>query len=420
MKKAFTLIELLVVVSIISLLSSIVLYSVSEARIEAQDGKKKEEVRQVGLAMKLREEANNQGLLSSGSVSYNTNTAYVESSDQYQEAMSNLVDSGTISQIPASPNGGDYFYMEDDEGNGVFGTILRSGDSVDENGGCEFSDDDYSCDADSGAPTVIDRALLVEESDSCVNDGICSGVSGGGSGSDVATDESCFTFSGGTITDYDEANCSLDVVIPSTIGGETVTSVGGYTFQNNNLTSVSFPNSLTSIGNWAFQNNDLTSVSFPSGVTSIGHISFSSNQITSVSIPESVTFIGNGAFTSNQLTSISIPSGVTFIGNFTFQNNDLTSVTIPGNVTSIGSGAFQGNNLTSVSIPGGVSTIGSTAFRYNQLTSLYLPDSVTNISSYAFGDNNLTSVDMSSGTSYMSNTFYNNNCTVDNGCINLR
>ena len=89
------------------------------------------------------------------------------------------------------------------------------------------------------------------------------------------TDEACFTFNSetGEITDYDD-NCEKDVKIPETIGGVAVTSIGSSAFRENNLTSVTIPNSVTSIGGAAFANNNLANVTIGSGVTSIGNTTF--------------------------------------------------------------------------------------------------------------------------------------------------
>ena len=57
--------------------------------------------------------------------------------------------------------------------------------------------------------------------------------------------------------------------------------------------------SVTSIGYFAFANNNLTSVTIPNSVTTIGHDAFYTNQLTSVRIPDSVTSIGEGAFNNN-------------------------------------------------------------------------------------------------------------------------
>jgi hypothetical protein len=52
-----------------------------------------------------------------------------------------------------------------------------------------------------------------------------------------------------------------DVVIPSTLGGVSVTSIGDYAFNNDEITSVIIPNSVTIIGEWVFVNcESLTSI----------------------------------------------------------------------------------------------------------------------------------------------------------------
>lgn len=58
-------------------------------------------------------------------------------------------------------------------------------------------------------------------------------------------------------------------MIPSTIGGVPVTTIGSNAFSSNLLTSVTIPSSVTSIWNDAFNYNKLTSVTIPSSVISI-------------------------------------------------------------------------------------------------------------------------------------------------------
>jgi len=167
--------------------------------------------------------------------------------------------------------------------------------------------------------------------------------------------------------------------------GNSVTSIGGYAFANNSLTSVTIPNSVTSIGSNAFQSNSLTSVTIPDSVTTIGNSAFAYNSLTSVTIGNSVTTIGSSAFVDNSLTSLTIPNSVTSIGSSAFRYNSLTSVTIPDSVTSIGSSAFRYNSLTSVTIPNSVTTIGSNAFAYNSsLATIDCYAPLTSIGSYAF------------------------------------
>ena len=114
-----------------------------------------------------------------------------------------------------------------------------------------------------------------------------------------------------------------DIVIPSTLGGCPVMSIGEYAF--------SFC-------------EGLKSVTIQAGVTSIGEGAFEEcHGLESVSIPPTVTSIGNLAFVNCYgLISVTIPSGVISIGDYAFLFCDgLTSVTIPSSVTSIGEFAFD-------------------------------------------------------------------------------
>jgi hypothetical protein len=66
------------------------------------------------------------------------------------------------------------------------------------------------------------------------------------------------------------------VVIPSTITGLPVTSLGDYAFWNcTSLTGVTLPNGITNVGEEAFEGcTGLTSVTIPNSVTSIGEYAF--------------------------------------------------------------------------------------------------------------------------------------------------
>ena len=76
------------------------------------------------------------------------------------------------------------------------------------------------------------------------------------------------------ITDYTGSDSKL--VIPSTIDGKKVTSIGGYAFEYcTSLTSITIPNSVTSIWNSAFNTcTSLTSITIPNSVTRIGNYAF--------------------------------------------------------------------------------------------------------------------------------------------------
>ena len=124
-----------------------------------------------------------------------------------------------------------------------------------------------------------------------------------------------------------------ELVIPATIEGIPVTSIGEYAFMGEKL---------------KIDTGDFKRV----------------HRLTSITIPDSVTSIGKGAFFSCSLTSITIPDGVTSIGKSAFTRCiSLKSIIIPDSVTSIGGGAFaECGSLTSITIGKGVTSLGSNIF----------------------------------------------------------
>jgi hypothetical protein len=222
-------------------------------------------------------------------------------------------------------------------------------------------------------------------------------------------------------------DASGELVIPDTIEGNPVTSIGGNAFLAcNNLTSITIPDSVTSIGNGAFAAcTSLTSITIGNGVTSIGRSAFyGCTSLTTIEvgaanvnytdvngvlfnkektllhtypadktgdnyvIPDGVTTIGNDAFRGcTNLRSIAIPNSVTSIGRIAFfKCSKLTSITIPDGVTSIGASAFTFcDSLTSITIPDGVTSIGQSAFwSCPSLKSITIPNRVTSIGGSAF------------------------------------
>ena len=138
-----------------------------------------------------------------------------------------------------------------------------------------------------------------------------------------------------TITGCDKKPSGA-LIIPATIEGKSVTSIGRSAFwQCSSLTSITIPDSVTSIGGVAFwQCSSLISINIPDSVTSIGRLAFSHCRgLTSITIPDSLTSIGYGAFSWCK---------------------GLTSITIPDSVTSIEAGAFSCcASLTTIEVAAG-------------------------------------------------------------------
>ncbi len=237
-----------------------------------------------------------------------------------------------------------------------------------------------------------------------------------------------YTPNTGPVTITGDTNIPLNgvVVIPDTINGYPVTSIGNSAFYDlTGLTNVTIGTNLTSVGNEHLSLcTGLKSVMIGTNVTSIGSFAFGACfSLTSVIIPDSATIVGGQAFFSCiSLTNVVIGRGVTSIGTQAFYDcASLTAITVdaanasystvagvlfnkrqttlvqyPGgkvgsysvsnSVTSIGADAFAAcASLTGITIPGSVTSIGSAAFDdCNGLTGVSIPGSVTSIGLDAF------------------------------------
>ena len=208
----------------------------------------------------------------------------------------------------------------------------------------------------------------------------------------------------GTVRITDCETGAEAVVIPDTIDGKSVTSIGWRAFEDcTSLTSITIPNGVTSIDGYAFSGcTSLTSITIPDSVTSIGDYAFyDCTSLKSITIPDGVTSIGVSAFEDcTSLKSITIPDGVTSIGVSAFEDcTSLTSITIPNGVTSIGRMAFYGcTNLARVTIPNSVTEIGECAFNgCTSLTAINIPKALENCGENIFANTNLKTVTFGDG-----------------------
>ncbi len=197
------------------------------------------------------------------------------------------------------------------------------------------------------------------------------------------------------------------VVIPDTIDGKSVTSIGNGAFEDcTSLTSVTIPDGVKCIGHSAFYEcTSLKSITIPDGVTSIGGTAFSDcTSLTSITIPDSVTILNSFTFSGcKSLSDVNIPDGVTYVGDGAFSgtaicnnqteevkyidkwlvdsDNSVTDVAVKDGTVGISCGAFSYcGQLKNISIPNSVKYVGGEAF-YNciSLTNVVLPYGITNI-----------------------------------------
>lgn len=248
----------------------------------------------------------------------------------------------------------------------------------------------------------------------------------------------------GTITITGYTGAGGDVVIPPTLNGLAVTSIGGSAFSGQSaLTSVSIPNSVTTIASQAFfGSTNLESISvgtLNSKFSSEDGVLLDKEQSTllqcppgrsgSYTIPSSVTSVADYGFSGCvNLTSIAIPNTVTSLGDYAFNGDvGLQSVQMAASVKSVGPGAFYGCiSLTDLTIPNSVTSLGDGAFSScASLTYIIIPNSVTQLESELFsGCTNLSAVIIpNSVTAIGDHTFENcaslTNITIPNSVTRI-
>ena len=185
-----------------------------------------------------------------------------------------------------------------------------------------------------------------------------------------------------TITDCD-VNARGELVIPDTIEGNPVTSIGDDAFHGCFV---------------------LTNITIPDGVTSIGYGAFSGcRALTMIEV-------GVGNVNYAEVNGVLFNTEMTLLHTYPADKTG-ANYTIPDGVTSIEESAFHScKNLTSITIPDSVMSIGSAAFYLcTSLTSITIGDSVTSIGDYAFGGcRSLTSITFQgSAPTVRSDTFWN-------------
>lgn len=219
---------------------------------------------------------------------------------------------------------------------------------------------------------------------------------------------------------------ATEVVIPDTLGGATVTTIGAEAFQYNSvITSVTLPESLEVIKEEAFENcQGLTGIDIPDGVVTIEREAFANCiALATVDLSNSLTYLGASAFDSTAIESIEIPKsfdkadrayytysytldGVEYavsVGPFALCDN-LKTVTFEKGTTQIAENLFRGcTGLEEITLPETLTVIEGSAFESClRLKSIDIPDTVTSINGEAFKNCvSLKDVELSKGLTYL-------------------
>lgn len=199
-----------------------------------------------------------------------------------------------------------------------------------------------------------------------------------------------FDKSSGTITGF--AGEPKDLIIPTTLNGHKVVSIGTGAFASSStLSTLSIPDGISSISANAFQGCvNLTSVEIGRSVSFIGDGAFSN--CTSLS---SVSFLGfldniesnafyNTPWITNSTDEFVILGGTTLIK----YNGTSEKVVVPDGVRRIEANAFSWNtHIKEVVLPAGLQKIGDNAFVHcYSLGKIEIPSTVAYIGAGAFDD----------------------------------
>ncbi len=195
--------------------------------------------------------------------------------------------------------------------------------------------------------------------------------------------------SSGTITGF--AGEPKDIVIPTTLGGYNVVSIGPGAFSGSTtLNTVSIPDGISTVSANAFANcPNLTSVQIGSSVSYIGNRAFANcSSLQNVIFDATPSTIEPSAFENSSWLSGSSTEFV-ILGDTLYKYNGSDSVvTVPDGVKSIASSAFAYNTtINEITLPYGLTEIGDNAFVHcYSLAKVDVPPTVSHIGAGAFDD----------------------------------
>ena len=158
--------------------------------------------------------------------------------------------------------------------------------------------------------------------------------------------------SDGEYTEGGTSSMTGSLIMPDTINGMKITSIGYGAFCYSKFTGeLKLPDSLTSIDDFTFGNATFTGeLKLPSGLTSIGYGAFFYSKFTGeLKLPDSLTSIGSRAFENSTFTGeLKLPSGLTSISDGAFYYSKFTGTLDVSNVKYVQESAFGSSKIDKV------------------------------------------------------------------------
>lgn len=241
----------------------------------------------------------------------------------------------------------------------------------------------------------------------------------------------------GTVEILKYLGSDSSVVIPETIDGAEVGSIGFGAFSKNvQLETVTIPSKVTALQYGAFEScSNLKDVTFAEGSTlqSVGDSAFKEcGSLENINLPDTVEKIetrsfytcsalgeinlgpqleeiGREAFYDAGLESVNIPDSTQEIGEYAFcANTSLQEVTLGSGLDGIEPGMFVScENLSTIKFPSNITYIGDSAFNDTGLTTVDIPDTVTSVGTSAFANcKSLQEVNIGSGMTHIADSAF--------------
>ena len=163
---------------------------------------------------------------------------------------------------------------------------------------------------------------------------------------------------GGTLMITSYRGGHSEVIVPRTLGKDTITAIGHGAFSGSTWNA-----SRTSEEICDLRKENITRITLPETVTVIGENAFSyCSNLKEVNVPYGVKVIEENAFRSTGLEAMELPETVECIKDYAFWGCTLKSIKLPQSLTEIRSDAFCYSWLESIEIPAGVRVIPKSAF----------------------------------------------------------
>lgn len=180
-----------------------------------------------------------------------------------------------------------------------------------------------------------------------------------------------------------------EIVIPETLGGYKVVTIGsGAFYANQNVTSIVIPETVETIGSSAFNGcMKLENITIPKTVWEIYPDVFTDTPWLKSHKDEEFVIIGDSVLLqyNGDRSTVVVPDTVKHVSAAFYGNENVKDVTIPDSVLTIGCAAFASSTVSRVDVGSNVVQIGDSAFNScSDLSYVNIPDSVKRIENYAF------------------------------------